>query len=287
MNTKQKFGGPCTVEKLNILSDYLNFYATALKKQPFKLIYIDAFAGTGHINIGDNVDEIIDGSAKLALQSNGNFTEYIFIEKNEKFATELSSMVKHDFPHKAHKVCILNEDCNQALLKICKKVDWDHVRAVLFLDPYAASVEWSTLKTISETHAIDVWYLFPFNATTRMLKKTGEINPAWENKLNAIFGTESWKTDLYQEDPQTNLFGETNQIRIADTIALQRYIETRLKTIFPSVSKHSRILHNSRSSPLFLFCFAVSNQSEKAQKLALSVADYILRDKTSKNFLRS
>ena len=83
MNTKQKFGGPWTVEKLNILSDYLNFYATALKKQPFKLIYIDAFAGTGHINIGDNVDEIIDGSAKLALQSNGNFTEYIFIEKTK------------------------------------------------------------------------------------------------------------------------------------------------------------------------------------------------------------
>ena len=41
MNTKQKFGGPWTVEKLNILSDYLNFYATALKKQPFKLIYIE------------------------------------------------------------------------------------------------------------------------------------------------------------------------------------------------------------------------------------------------------
>ena len=73
MGTQQKFGGPWTVEKLNILSDYLAFYTTALKSMPFNLIYIDAFAGTGRIKIGDEEDyEIIDGSAKLALQSKGS-----------------------------------------------------------------------------------------------------------------------------------------------------------------------------------------------------------------------
>jgi len=56
MGTQQKFGGPWTVEKLNILSDYLAFYTTALKSMPFDLIYIDAFAGTGRIKIGDEDD---------------------------------------------------------------------------------------------------------------------------------------------------------------------------------------------------------------------------------------
>ena len=36
MSTKQRFGGNWTIEKLSILSSYLNFYITALKKQPFK-----------------------------------------------------------------------------------------------------------------------------------------------------------------------------------------------------------------------------------------------------------
>ena len=73
MGTQQKFGGPWTVEKLSILSDYLAFYTTALKSMPIDLIYIDAFAGTGRIKIGDEDDyEIIDGSAKLALQSKGS-----------------------------------------------------------------------------------------------------------------------------------------------------------------------------------------------------------------------
>ena len=76
-----------TVEKLNILSNYLNAYSTALKNQPFQLIYIDAFAGTGKIQIGDSETyEEIDGSAKLALQSKGEFAEYIFIEKKKSFA---------------------------------------------------------------------------------------------------------------------------------------------------------------------------------------------------------
>ena len=46
MSTKQSFGGPWTIEKLNILSNYLDFYTTALKNLPFQLMYIDAFAGT-------------------------------------------------------------------------------------------------------------------------------------------------------------------------------------------------------------------------------------------------
>ena len=41
-----RFGGRWTETKLEILEAYLNAYTTALKHKPFKLIYIDAFAGT-------------------------------------------------------------------------------------------------------------------------------------------------------------------------------------------------------------------------------------------------
>ena len=45
------FGGKWTQEKLEKVGHYLQTYATALKNQKFKLIYIDAFAGTGYINL--------------------------------------------------------------------------------------------------------------------------------------------------------------------------------------------------------------------------------------------
>jgi three-Cys-motif partner protein len=46
--TEQLFGGSWTEKKLEILKKYLDAYNTALKNQPFKRVYIDAFAGTGY-----------------------------------------------------------------------------------------------------------------------------------------------------------------------------------------------------------------------------------------------
>ena len=46
---KASYGGPWTIEKLNILETYLDAYTTALKNTSFQLMYIDAFAGTGHV----------------------------------------------------------------------------------------------------------------------------------------------------------------------------------------------------------------------------------------------
>lgn len=281
MGTSQKFGGPWTVEKLNILSGYLNVYTTALKNQPFQLIYIDAFAGTGKINIGSEGEyEVIAGSARLALQASGQFSEYIFIEKKKSFASELKAMVEQEFPHKKARVKILPQDCNQALINICQQVDWKKARAVLFLDPYAADVQWETLEIIAGTKAIDVWYLFPFSAANRMMKKTGEIDPAWRGKLNSIFGDNSWETRFYEESLQTNLFNEVTKERTVNTDSLKEYIEARLSAIFSKVSPNSRILSNRKNSPLFLFCFAVASDNPKAIGLAMKVADYILRDKT-------
>ena len=36
---------------------------------------------------------------------------------------------------------------------------------------------------------------------------------------------------------------------------LKAYIEKRLGVLFPKVSQHSRVLYNSKRSPLFMFCF--------------------------------
>ena len=47
-----RFGGSWTEDKLNRLSRYLRAYTTALKKQRFRLLYVDAFAGTGTVQCG-------------------------------------------------------------------------------------------------------------------------------------------------------------------------------------------------------------------------------------------
>ena len=64
-------GGKWTIEKLDILERYLDAYTTALKNQPFKLMYIDAFAGTGEISLRKEDEDaryFIEGSARRALR---------------------------------------------------------------------------------------------------------------------------------------------------------------------------------------------------------------------------
>lgn len=278
MGTKQRFGGDWTIEKLNILSSYLDFYITALKNQPFSKIYIDAFAGTGSIKVGGK-DEAIEGSAKLALKAQNKFDRYIFIERNKKYAIELNAVVVEQFGNLSDRISVYNTDCNSKLHDLCESLNWESNRAILFLDPYATEVEWQTLKAIATTKAIDVWYLFPLSAANRLMKNDREIEPSWKAKLDMIFGDDGWFEEFYKEDPQFNLFSEEKFIKSVNTAALTKYICKRLETIFPAVAQNPRILYNTKNSPLFLFCFAVSNDNPKAIELALKGANYVLNNR--------
>ena len=76
----------------------------------------------------------------------------------------------------------------------------------LFLE-FATEVKWATIERIAGFNALDTWILFPVSAITRMLPKSRRRNfTGMGQAANADFGDESWH-NLYQEDPQGNLFG--------------------------------------------------------------------------------
>ena len=91
--TNTHFGGAWTTEKLEILKRYLDAYTTALKEQPFRLIYVDAFAGEGYWSsyspyefedYGD-FDGVREGSSRIALGIQDRpFDHLVFIEKDPK-----------------------------------------------------------------------------------------------------------------------------------------------------------------------------------------------------------
>ena len=284
MATSQKFGGNWTEEKLNIFTSYLDAYLIALQNQQFKKIYIDAFAGTGEIETSDGGQYLV-GSAKRALASDKKFDHYYFIEADSQKAGELQNMINSEM---RRIVTIFCGDANDKLAEIISSVDWRYNRGLLFLDPYATQVNWTTLENVAQTKSIDVWYLFPFSALERMLPKNGKYEK-WEDCIDRLLGDRGWREEFYKKDPQMTLFdlladesGQKNgerMVKNANPDHIKAYIISRLETIFPCVSKHARIFRNSRNSPMFLFCFAISNENPKAQGLALRMADHILKNK--------
>jgi three-Cys-motif partner protein len=271
--SKQEFGAAWTEEKLDAVEEYIKAYGLIMKNQDWcQTIYLDAFAGSGHITIKDG--RTLDGSALRALKY--SFDRFYFFDSNKEYLNALKSKVNSKYLDKADKVTYANQNSND-LMKTIDSVEWRKkgFRGVAFLDPYALEIDWDSLAHIARTEIFDVWYLFPLGALNRMLVKTGEIDSTWENKITSFLGIEEWRKHIYSEAPQQNLFGEIEYKKIT-TEELRKYVISRFRALFPTVSDKAVILRNEKNAPIFLLCFMGSNPSKAAQKASLGVANHLL-----------
>ncbi len=270
------YGGPWTRQKLRILERYLDAYTTALKNQPFKLMYIDAFAGTGQVTTISQDGEttsFLKGSVYRAIEIGDRpFDKMIFVEKDPDRCADLERLCE---THSGRDMKIVNSGANTFLSGF--QEDWSCWRGVLFLDPFATEVEWSTIKRISQFNALDTWILFPVSAISRILptsRTPDDISERWATRLTRIFGDESWR-DLYQMDPQLTLFGDIRYQRDPGVSGLIRVYKRNLTTLFGRrFLKTSKTLRNSTNTALFEFMFCVG--SPRGIGPATRIAKHIL-----------
>ena len=274
-----EFGGPWTQEKLGILEKYLDAYTTVLKNKPFRIIYIDAFAGSGHIDLQydehGQVRRLLNGSAiRAALIVDRPFDELIFVEKDPENCRHLTQL-KSDYPDRT--IEIINSDANDFLSSFNR--DWRRCRGVLFLDPFGAEVEWATLERIAQFNALDTWILFPVATIARLLptrREPDDISQKWADKLTKVYGDDSWR-ELYRDDPQQSLFGKANRVRASGVDGLVRIYKGKLRTLFgPRYLDNSRELKNSTNSVLYEFMFCAGSRKSRAIGIAKRIADHIL-----------
>lgn len=285
-------GGIWTEEKLARVRKYLSAYATIMKKQSFRFAYIDAFAGTGYRTLKENenssefmfpemaeseVQDFIDGSARVALEVLPQFDKYIFIEKDKNHFSELQRL-KDDFPSLRNRIKLVHADGNTHVQELCQ-YDWlsKRRRAVLFLDPYGMEVKWQTIEAIANTKAIDLWILFPLGvAVNRLLRVNGQIDESIRKTLDEFFGAADWFDECYKEEEDTSLFENSSELRkVADWNAIENYFIERLDSIFVKVADNPLRLHNSRGNPLYLLCFAAGNP--RGASTAVKIAQDILK----------
>lgn len=273
----QHFGGSWTEEKIEMVQKYLSAYTVALKNQSFQLVYIDAFAGTGHYYIKDENEDLIqmDGSAKVALELERPFHSYYFIDKDNSKLGELEKLACC-YDHLQGDVHFRSGDANTVICELCGSIDWSSNRAVMFLDPFGLQVDWNTIQTIARTKCVDLWFLFPIFAINRMLKKNGNISDEWTAKLNNVLGSNDWYDHFYKKSRQRTLFGDARFNKCANFDKITAYIVERLGEEFAAVHKKPRIFTTSTNSPLFALCFAIGSENERAIKLALKIAGNIL-----------
>ena len=291
MTYQTSFGGAWTQQKLGALAKYLKAYTTIFKKNPkarfYSISYVDAFAGTGELRrpesgrftsllpeLLSNEEEYRKGSVRRALEINPPFDKYIFIEKSAKKCAELQEIAN---TFASREIKVINEDANTALLRWCETVNSRRERAVVFLDPFGASVRWDVVAALGRTHAVDLWVLFPYFAINRMLVRARKPPKQWADRLTSVFGTSEWEQSFYSTTAFRSLLDPTQRIesvhKAVDYREITKFFVERLKTEFVAVSEPLPLL-NSTGSLLFMLFFAAGN--ERSAKTGLKIANSII-----------
>jgi three-Cys-motif partner protein len=263
--------GPWARQKLDGLEAYLNGYTTALKKQSFKTVYIDAFAGAGKSRIrdawsgSDDEDislfdddffqsraEFIEGSPVRALSLTNNFSEHYFFDLDPQRA-EVLERLNVEFP--AQKISVQVGDANQMIQSQISRISQGSTRGVAFLDPYGPHLDWATVACLAETKKFEVLINFPLGmAINRLITRSGIIPDKWREDLNCCFGTTEWESRSYRE--QFDLFGDKQKQKAdnAGAALLELYCQN-LEKIFSHVSRPS-VVRNTRGVPIYYMIWA-------------------------------
>lgn len=258
------------------------------RKHPYLLpVYVDAFAGTGristrtpapqHEDVDPEATALLKGSARIALEVEPPFHRYIFVEQSARKSRELESL-RTEYATRASRIQIETADATTFLTNWCNATDWTKTRAVVFLDPFGMQIEWSLLKQLAKTEAVDLWLLVPLGlGVNRMTPKDSLPPQEWAEKLTRFFGSEDWSSQFYRPRIQPDLFNESSPVeKNVNFQGLADYFVSRLNEVFPGVATNPLTQRNSRNSPMFLLCFATANPKTRTIKAALDIAEHLL-----------
>jgi three-Cys-motif partner protein len=251
---KKNFGreiGKWSEIKLKCIHSYLGAYSNILTRAGYKEYYfIDGFASTGFCK-SKQTSKTIRGSATLALSVNPPFSRYFFIELDKNKINELEKL-KALFPRL--KVEISKGDCNIEIATVLREIG-DTTPFITLLDPQAGDLYWDTIQKISEKNKAELLINFPFGMAINRYMPLVEgkvIDNEMREKLNKIFGTESWEP----------IYHERKKGTIISSQAREKYLDIYLIGLKKLGFKYFAVknLKNSKNVHIYFLIFATRNR---------------------------
>jgi len=283
---KDAWGGSWTEHKLNIFEKYVNAYLTIMNqhrdKHNWKLIYFDAFAGSGTrkaiqeeeqdleslFGITNEDIAVYKGAAERVVNiMQRGFDFYYFIENDEEARKELEEKLTSLNPAKKLNFQFRSEDANEQLERMADAMKTDKaLYSLALLDPFGMQVNWTSIEKLSGTNT-DLWILIPSGVIiNRLLDKYGKLTHI--DRLVSHFGLseDEIKKCFYEENPEYSLFGtgDVQYQKIDKPIRkiTKIYIQ-QLQGIFCEVTEIPLALYNSKNVPIYHFAFASNNKVAK------------------------
>jgi len=283
---KKTWGGLWTEQKLDAFEKYVKAYLTIMNKSRdkfgWKLIYFDAFAGSGSretesgekdknkfplFDITEEDEAVYCGAAERVTSINlRGFDYYYFIESDELSKSELEQRLNPIKSAKNLDLRFRSGDANE-YIKMLAETMKSNIKycSLVMIDPFGMQVDWESIEQLKGTKT-DLWILIPSGViVNRLLDRSGKL-PHIE-KLVSFFGLSELeiKERFYKKQTSSGLFDMEDEVRkVSEPIKkiTEVYIQ-KLMTIFDYVTPKPLVLFNSRNVPIYHFAFASSNNIAK------------------------
>lgn len=245
--------------KLDIVRDYAKEYSKILSKNPkiSRHLYIDAFAGAG-IHLSKKTGEYVAGSPLNALNVEPPFSEYHFIDLDEKRVEGLQQLALGNAAVTVHHGNC-NEILTNAVFPRCKYEDY--ARGLCLLDPYALTVDWSVLEAAGKMKTVEVFYNFMIMDANMnvFLWDPDKVKPAQLARMDAVWGDRSWRDVAYKKE-QRGMFDDAFVEEKASNDRIAAAFRTRLREVagFKYVPDPIPMKNSSGATVYYLF-FASPN----------------------------
>jgi three-Cys-motif partner protein len=251
-----RYWGFWTRGKLELLRRYLDAFTTTTKNKSTERIYLDVFGGQPE-NRDRLTNDLLDGSARIALSiDDPPFTRLRFLEV-EPYATRLRTTLEEDFPDRDFQV--VAGDCNATIrptLQELAHLSWAPTFA--FVDPNGPDTHWSTMQALAtfkrkDRPKTEIWLLLAAGMFMRNLRTDGSVRPEDADQLTRMYGTDQWKT-IYA----ARVAGDLTPAEARDEyVNLMRW---RLERELGYKWTHPLEVFNEKGSSIYHMIFATDHQ---------------------------
>ncbi|OLD81456.1 MAG: hypothetical protein AUI33_00990, partial [Ignavibacteria bacterium 13_1_40CM_2_61_4] len=183
--------GPWAEDKYRYVGMYAEVFATGMKNQWQRRVYLDLFAGPGYSKLR-GTDRIVLGSPMIALSLPDPFDAYVFADENPTALEALKTRV--DRLERHNNVFLVPGDANTAVGDILERVpgkSGEKTLSFCFLDPYKLNIHFDTVRRISDGRAVDFLILLALyvDANRNVQWYVSESNPT----IDRFLGDGTWR----------------------------------------------------------------------------------------------
>ncbi len=195
---------PHTIGKHLVLRAYLNAWIPILSKWNQRILFIDAFAGPGVYEKGEDGSPVIALKALIEHPFKNKITAeiiFLFIEKDEERAKNLEVIIdklKPLLPSNA-VVQVINGTFDETMTKVLDQIEEQNrllAPSFVMIDPFGISgTPLSMIKRILKNPKTEVYVSFMYRDINRFLE-----TPEFEQHLDQLYGCGAWRKANEIED---------------------------------------------------------------------------------------